>query len=130
DEADEEADDELETDEEIEVDETDQATEAAPDQSAANARLEKLSRIQKACLEFCIALLDHRITCREYDSPLVCALAVLGVKEEGWKGPKQYPLIRRSVRRKGVDLCNLRLRVLPQEAFSQRAESFRVYFDH
>ena len=39
---DEEADDELETDEEMEVDETDQATEAAPDQSAASARPEKL----------------------------------------------------------------------------------------
>ncbi|KAF2824584.1 hypothetical protein CC86DRAFT_258254, partial [Ophiobolus disseminans] len=94
---DEEADDELETDEEMEVDEMDQATEAAPDQSAASARPEKLSRIQKACLEFCIALLDHRITRQEYDSPLVCALAVLGVKEEGWKGPEQYPPILSAV---------------------------------
>jgi hypothetical protein len=33
----------------------------------------RLSSIQKACLRFCIALLDQRITCREYDSPLVCA---------------------------------------------------------
>jgi hypothetical protein len=38
-------------------------------------------------------LLDQRITRREYDSPLVCALAVLGVKEEGWKGAEQYPTI-------------------------------------
>ncbi|KAF2827743.1 hypothetical protein CC86DRAFT_444934 [Ophiobolus disseminans] len=90
---DEEADDNLETDEEMEVDGTDQATETAPNQSAASARPEKLSRIQKACLEFCIALLNHRITRQEYDSPLVCALAVLGVKEEGWKGPEQYPPI-------------------------------------
>jgi hypothetical protein len=52
-----------------------------------------LSRIQKACLSFCIALMDQRITRREYDSPLVCALAVLGVKEEGWKGAEQYPPI-------------------------------------
>ena len=76
---------------EMEVDETDQATEAAPDQGTASARPERLNRLQKACLEFCIALLDHRITCQEYDSPLVCALAVLGVNEEGWKGPEQYP---------------------------------------
>jgi hypothetical protein len=40
----------------------------------------------------------HRITRREYDSPLVCALAVLGVKEEGWKGPEQY---QRSLRQRG-----------------------------
>jgi hypothetical protein len=44
DEADE-GDDELEIDDEIEMDETDQATEAAPEQSAASARPEKLSRI-------------------------------------------------------------------------------------
>jgi hypothetical protein len=53
----------------------------------------RLSRIQKACLRFCIALLNHRITRREYDSPLVCAPAVLSVKEDGWKGPEQYPPI-------------------------------------
>ncbi|TKA55481.1 hypothetical protein B0A49_13343, partial [Cryomyces minteri] len=54
---------------------------------------EKLSAVQKACLQFCIALLDQRITQKEYDSALVCALAVLGVKEGGWKGPDQYPPI-------------------------------------
>jgi hypothetical protein len=47
---------------EMDIDETDQATEAAPDQGTASARPKKLSRLQKACLEFCIALLDHRIT--------------------------------------------------------------------
>jgi hypothetical protein len=46
---------------------------------------------------FCIALLDHQITRREYDSPFVCALAVLGVKEDGWKGPEQYPPILSAV---------------------------------
>jgi hypothetical protein len=100
DEIDDEIDDEMyEVDEEVDkemdiddVDKTDRATEAAPpNQSTASARPEKLSGLQKACLEFCIALLDHQITRREYDSPLVCALAVLGVKEEGWKGPEQYP---------------------------------------
>ncbi|KAI2479398.1 DUF3505 multi-domain protein [Pyrenophora tritici-repentis] len=60
-------------------------------------RPKKLSKIQKACLEFCIALLNNRITRREYDSPLVCALAVLGVKEDGWKGPEQYPPILSAV---------------------------------
>ena len=28
---------------------------------------------------------------------MVCALAVLGVKEEGWKGPEQYPPILSAV---------------------------------
>jgi len=42
-------------------------------------------------------LLDQRITRQEYNSPLVCALAVLGVKEEGWKGPEDYPPILSAV---------------------------------
>jgi hypothetical protein len=42
-----------------------------------------LSQIQKACLAFCIALLNQSVTRKEYDNPLVCALAVLGVKENG-----------------------------------------------
>jgi hypothetical protein len=56
-----------------------------------------LSGIQKACLTFCIALLRQSITRKEYDSPMVCALAVLGVKEDGWKGPEQYPPILSAV---------------------------------
>jgi hypothetical protein len=51
-----------------------------------------------------------------YDSPLVCALAVLGAKEDGWKGPEQYPprlsaviktaplLYPSMVRRKGITI--------------------------
>jgi hypothetical protein len=91
-------DDEMEDEMDVnDVDETDGATEAAPNHGPASARPEQLSRLQKACLEFCIALLDHQITRREYDSPLVCALAVLGVKEDGWKGPEQYPPILSAV---------------------------------
>jgi hypothetical protein len=33
-----------------------------------NAVARNLDALQKACLDFCIALLDHRITRREYDS--------------------------------------------------------------
>jgi hypothetical protein len=90
-EADEEIGEEGNNEMEIDVDDTDQATEAAPDLSTASIRQRKLSRLQKACLEFCITLLDHQITRREYDSPFVCALVVLGVKEDGWKGSEQYP---------------------------------------
>ena len=58
---------------------------------------ERLSKIQKACLDFCIELLNQSISRREYDSALVCALAVLGVQEDGWKGPEQYPPILSAV---------------------------------
>jgi hypothetical protein len=56
-----------------------------------------LTGIQRACLDFCVELLNHTISWHEYDSALVCALAVLGVKEDGWKGPDQYPPILSSM---------------------------------
>ena len=43
----------------------------------------KLRPIEKACLDFCMALLKQTIRRKEYDCALVCALAVLGVKEDG-----------------------------------------------
>jgi hypothetical protein len=57
----------------------------------------KLTPIQKACLGFCVALLNQTIRRNEYDCALVCALAVLGVKEDGWKGPELYPPVLSSV---------------------------------
>jgi superfamily II DNA helicase RecQ len=57
----------------------------------------KLIPIEKACLKFCIALLNQRIRRKEYDCALVCALAVLGIKEDGWKDAELYPPILSSV---------------------------------
>ncbi|KAH7115256.1 hypothetical protein B0J11DRAFT_413497, partial [Dendryphion nanum] len=50
---------------------------------------ETSSSIQKAYSAFCIALLSQCITHKEYHSPLVCALVVLGVKGDNWKGAEQ-----------------------------------------
>ena len=58
---------------------------------------QRLTGLQKACLDFCIELLNQTVTRREYDSALVCALAVLGVTEKGWKGPDQYPQVLSAV---------------------------------
>lgn len=53
-----------------------------------------LTAIQQACLEFCIELLNQRVVQQEYDCALVCALAVLGVRERGgWRTPEDYPPI-------------------------------------
>ena len=71
--------------------------EADESRQEGNSQPAELSRMQKACLQFCIELLNQSITRKEYDSPLVCALAVLGVKEDGWKGPEQYPPILSAV---------------------------------
>ncbi len=42
----------------------------------------KMSLLQKTCLQFCLTLLDHQLTQHKRDSALVCALAVLGVREK------------------------------------------------
>jgi hypothetical protein len=52
-----------------------------------------MSPIQEACLDFCVELLNMEIEFSEYESALVCALAVLGVSETGWRGPDSYPPI-------------------------------------
>ncbi|KAL5373157.1 hypothetical protein DPSP01_012910 [Paraphaeosphaeria sporulosa] len=72
--------------------------EEAPAAGVGNiGELEMLLSIKKAYLAFYIALLNQSITSKEYDSPLVCALAVLGVREDGWKGADQYPPILSAV---------------------------------
>jgi RecQ family ATP-dependent DNA helicase len=54
---------------------------------------EDLTRIQMACLEFCIALLDDQAKTHEYECVLICAIAVLGVQMNSWCGPDTYPPI-------------------------------------
>ncbi|GME47471.1 uncharacterized protein LTHEOB_12917 [Neofusicoccum parvum] len=62
-------------------------------QSRAFTRLMEEAEQAKACLDFCIELLNQRITQREYDSALVCALAVQGVTPTGWREPGLYTAI-------------------------------------
>ncbi|KAH2644767.1 hypothetical protein KXW55_006875 [Aspergillus fumigatus] len=52
-----------------------------------------MTDIEKACLEFCIELLNQRHRSHEYESALVCAMAVLGQGETGWRDPESYPPI-------------------------------------
>ncbi len=79
------------SDEEEEAESVEESNNSSQDPDEDNKP--ELTIIQKACLNFCLALLDDRITRKEYDSPLVCALAVLGVQENGWKDASNYPPI-------------------------------------
>lgn len=83
--------DEVDDDSEDDGDGDDRQGEAAAPDAEGQDEPPALTAIQRACLTFCIALLDHTVTRNEYDCALVCALAVLGVKEDGWKGPELYP---------------------------------------
>ena len=46
-----------------------------------------------ACLDFCIELLNQRIQVEDYECALICALAVLGRGEHGWRDAESYPPI-------------------------------------
>lgn len=52
-----------------------------------------MTTIEKACLEFCIELLNQHHRSHEYKSALVCAIAMLGQGKAGWWDPESYPLI-------------------------------------
>ncbi|KAL4755801.1 uncharacterized protein BDW70DRAFT_145904, partial [Aspergillus foveolatus] len=55
-----------------------------------------MSLIETACLEFCIELLNQKIRVHEYESPLVCAMAVLGWGRNAWRDPDTYtPILSR-----------------------------------
>ncbi len=51
------------------------------DSSFQGSRNYKLSRIQKACLNFGLTLLNDHIMRKKYDSSLMCALTMLRVKD-------------------------------------------------
>ncbi|KAE8551290.1 hypothetical protein EYB25_007526 [Talaromyces marneffei] len=61
---------------------------------APQSAIPPLTPLQRACLDFCIELLNQRVVHREYDCALVCAMAVLGVRDRGgWRTPEDYPPI-------------------------------------
>lgn len=77
--------DEEEEDEEI----------AQPYDRQRSPAMRPMSELQRACLSFCIELLNQTIHNREYDMALVCALAALGVSPSGgwFRSADTYPSI-------------------------------------
>ncbi|GIC93753.1 uncharacterized protein Aud_010241 [Aspergillus udagawae] len=70
-----------------------QGSQGAVSGDLENLEVWAMTDIKKACLEFCIELLNQRHRSHEYESALVCAMAVLGQGEAGWRDPESYPLI-------------------------------------
>lgn len=50
-------------------------------------------RHRTGVLRFCIELLNQTYYAQEYESVLICAMAVLGRGESGWRDSKSYPPI-------------------------------------
>lgn len=79
--------------EEVEMVITREESREEPEEEKESSTEKEMNSVQTACLDFCIQLLNQEITQSEYESPLVCALAVLGVCETGWREPDSYPPI-------------------------------------
>jgi hypothetical protein len=81
---------------------------------ASNITMLPLSSVERAYLDFCVELLNQRVTQQEYDSTLVCAAAVLGVHEDSFRTPEDYlPILLRVIKiarfivvKKAVELSN------------------------
>ncbi|KAL4981321.1 hypothetical protein BDW68DRAFT_196769 [Aspergillus falconensis] len=66
---------------------------ALGDQDPSRIQAFVMTPLETACLEFCIELLNQKTKVQEYESPLVCAMAVLGRGELGWRDLDSYPPI-------------------------------------
>ena len=49
-----------------------------------------MSSLEKACLEFCMEFFNQRCRASEYESVLMCAMAVLSRRKSGWHDRKDY----------------------------------------
>lgn len=47
--------------------------------------------LKRGILVFIILLLDHPVRRWEYESPLICALAMIAVQQRDWRGIDRYP---------------------------------------
>lgn len=65
----------------------------APDLDPRRIEPFVMTPLETTSLEFCIELLNQKIKVHEYKSPLVCAMAVLGRGEQGWRDTDSYPPI-------------------------------------
>lgn len=58
---------------------------------AAAANEAGLEAVDRACLDFLVALLDHPLPGSSYDSVLLSALAAVGIRDDGgWASPDNY----------------------------------------
>ncbi|KFY65432.1 hypothetical protein V496_02556, partial [Pseudogymnoascus sp. VKM F-4515 (FW-2607)] len=80
-----------------------------------------MRQIQREVLRFCITLLDHPLQDSEYQSPIICGLAVLMMKgDKGWHDAEDFTTKYSAV----IKLARL---MVVQEAYEQRQEQIRTY---
>ncbi|KAJ0295252.1 hypothetical protein COL922a_014090, partial [Colletotrichum nupharicola] len=75
--------------------ETDEEMDDGVEAKDVDAEVEawQITPMEQACLEFYIKLMNQRHRTHEYESALVCAMAVQGWGEARWDDPSSYPPI-------------------------------------
>jgi hypothetical protein len=67
------------------------ATQRAKESPAGQEEEEQQKKVDRLCLQLCTRLLDHELVRTEYDSVIISALAVAGMKEDGgWMSAEDY----------------------------------------
>ena len=81
---------------------------------------ERQAKVDRVCLDFAVLLLDHELKHSAYESALISALAVLGLRgDRGWVSPLHYTTTYSVVIKLG------RMLVLRQ-AYKEREDEVRV----
>jgi hypothetical protein len=61
------------------------------DKGESDEEIERMRKVQRDVLRFCIDLLDHPLQDNEYESAMISGLAVLGMRDDdGWLDAKDY----------------------------------------
>jgi hypothetical protein len=57
----------------------------------SDEEIERMKKVQRRVLRFCVDLLDHPLQDNEYESAIISGLAVLGIRDEkGWLDAEDY----------------------------------------
>ncbi|THV64024.1 hypothetical protein D6D28_10221 [Aureobasidium pullulans] len=76
-----------------EEDEEEEEEEEEDDRRRSSRDPTATPELERGILFFIISLLDHVVRGWEYESPMICALAVIAVQPQGWLGVDRYPSI-------------------------------------
>ena len=61
------------------------------DKGESDEEIERMRKVQRDVLRFCIDLLDHPLQDNEYESAMISGLAVLGMRDnDGWLDAEDY----------------------------------------
>jgi superfamily II DNA helicase RecQ len=86
----------------------------------SDEEIERMKKVQRRVLRFCVDLLDHPLQDNEYESAIISGLAVLGIRDEkGWLDAEDYTPKYSAV----IKLARL---MVVQEAYEKKEEAMKA----